>query len=98
MLGDLGVRPAARHECEHLSLTGRELLELGWELRRARQAGRTEGVAAKQAAMVTRRRAVLAELPPLFRAADLPALKERLIVLRYLDRYLEECNAALDDE
>lgn len=75
-----------------------EILELREELALARHAGRTDEVAAKQAAMVTRRRAVLAELPPLFRAADLPALKERLIVLRYLDRYLEECNAALDDE
>jgi DnaJ-domain-containing protein 1 len=74
-----------------------EILELREDLAAARHAGRTDVVAANQAMMVTRRRAVLAELPALFRADDLPALKERLIVLRYLDRYLEECNAALDD-
>lgn len=75
-----------------------EILELREELAHARHAGRMDEVAAKQAAMVARRTGVLDELPALFRAQDLPALKERLIVLRYLDRYLEECDAALDED
>jgi molecular chaperone HscB len=75
-----------------------EILELREELAEARAAGKTDIVAAKQAGMVARRKGVLAELGPLFATNDLPAIKERLIVLRYLDRYLEECDAALDEE
>lgn len=75
-----------------------EILELREQLAEARHAGRTDEVAANQDAMVARRKSVLAELPPLFRASDLAAIKDRLIVLRYLDRYLEECDAILDGE
>lgn len=74
-----------------------EILELREELAEARHAGKTDVVAVKQAAMIARRKGVLAELPALFAANDLPVIKERLIVLRYLDRYLEECDAALDE-
>jgi molecular chaperone HscB len=48
--------------------------------------------------MKGRRKAVVESLSPLFDKNDLPAIKDQLIVLRYLDRYLEECDAALDDE
>jgi molecular chaperone HscB len=75
-----------------------EILELREELALARHAGKTADVQRLQAAMATRRRAVLDQLPALFAANDLLALKEQLIVLRYLDRYLEECDAALDEE
>ncbi len=75
-----------------------EILELREALAEARAHGRLAEVGDKQAAMAARRRGVLAELSGLFRAGDLAAIKERLIVLRYLDRYLEECDAALDDE
>jgi molecular chaperone HscB len=75
-----------------------EILELREELAEARVAGRTAEVAQKQQAMIARRKAVLAELPALFAANDLAGAKERLIVLRYLNRYLEECEAALDED
>jgi molecular chaperone HscB len=75
-----------------------EILEMREELAEARAAGKTDVVAAKQAAMIARRKSVFGELPALFAANDLPAVKERVIVLRYLNRYLEECDAALDEE
>lgn len=75
-----------------------EILEAREELAAARQAGRLDEVGEKQAAMAARRKGVLDELPALFRQGDLASVKERLIVLRYLDRYLEECDAILDSE
>jgi hypothetical protein len=48
--------------------------------------------------MKARRTEALDALPPLFAAGDLAKIKERLILLRYVNRYLEECDAALDDE
>jgi molecular chaperone HscB len=75
-----------------------EILELREELAVARQAGHLDQVGRLQGAMATRRTSVLAQLPALFAAADLAAIKAQLIVLRYLDRYLEECDAALDAE
>jgi molecular chaperone HscB len=75
-----------------------EILELREELAEARAAGKLDIVGEKQGAMAKRKKGVLAELPALFAAKDHAAIKERLIVLRYLDRYLEECDAALDAE
>lgn len=75
-----------------------EILELREELAEARAAGKLDVVAAKQTAMKARRTAVLGTLPALFVSGDLSAVKNQLIVLRYLDRYLEECDAALDEE
>ncbi|HEY4056717.1 MAG TPA: Fe-S protein assembly co-chaperone HscB [Kofleriaceae bacterium] len=74
-----------------------EILELREELSEARAQGNMKVVEANQATMQSRRDALVSELPALFAANDLPAVKERLITLRYLDRYLEECDAALDD-
>lgn len=73
-----------------------EILELREELAEARGAGNTELVGKLQGTMQARRRAALEALPALFAARDLPAIKERLILLRYVDRYLEECDAALE--
>jgi molecular chaperone HscB len=75
-----------------------EILELREELAEARAAGKLDVVAEKQNAMKARRKGVLAALPPLFAQNDLAAIKNQLIVLRYLDRYLEECDAALDED
>ncbi|MBL0219084.1 MAG: Fe-S protein assembly co-chaperone HscB [Myxococcales bacterium] len=75
-----------------------EILELREELAEARHAGKAAEVGRLQGAMSTRRRAVLDKLPALFAGSDLPAIKQQLIVLRYLDRYLEECDAALDED
>ncbi len=51
-----------------------------------------------QGGMKRRRDEAVAALPALFAQSDLPGIKERLIVLRYLNRYLEECDAALDED
>lgn len=75
-----------------------EILELREELALARAAGKLEDVGRLEAAMKTRRADLLAALTPLFAAGDAAALasiKQRLITLRYVGRYLEECAAAL---
>lgn len=75
-----------------------EILELREELAEARAAGQLARVGELQRAMKARRAEALDALPPLFAAGDLAAIKERLILLRYVNRYLEECDAALDEE
>jgi molecular chaperone HscB len=75
-----------------------EILELREELAEARAAGKLARVEELQRAMKARRAEALGALPGLFAAGDLAALKTRLIVLRYIHRYLEECNAALDED
>ena len=75
-----------------------EILELREELAEARVAKKLPEVARLQRIMAERRSAAVARLQPLFESNDLPAIKEQLILLRYLDRYLEECDAALDEE
>ncbi|MBA3541831.1 MAG: Fe-S protein assembly co-chaperone HscB [Deltaproteobacteria bacterium] len=75
-----------------------EILELREELADARAANKLPEVERLQSAMVARRKAAIDSLAPLFAAKDLPTLKRTLIVLRYLNRYLEECDAALDEE
>ena len=75
-----------------------EILEMREELAEARVAKRTSEIETLCAGMKSRRKAVVASLSPLFDKNDLPAIKDQLIVLRYLDRYLEECDAALDED
>jgi molecular chaperone HscB len=75
-----------------------EILELREELAEARAAGNADLVARLQRAMQARRAQSLDALPALFAAGDLPAIKDRLILLRYVNRYLEECDAALDED
>jgi len=75
-----------------------EILDLREALAEARQAGKTADVERMQGEMAARRTAVLAQLPPLFATNDLAGIKTQLIVLRYLDRYLEECDAALGED
>ena len=74
-----------------------ELFEQREQLAAARQAGRTAEVEALQAAMIQKRKAIIAELSGLFASENFADAKKQLIVLRYLDRYLEECEAALED-
>ena len=71
-----------------------EILELREEL--AHQRSNVAVVHKLQADMQARRDAAVARLPGLFVANDLPQIKKQLIVLRYLDRYLEECDAVTD--
>lgn len=75
-----------------------EILELREELAEARVAGELARVEQLQGAMKARRAEALGALPALFAAEDLAAIKHRLIVLRYIHRYLEECDAALDED
>ena len=78
-----------------------EILELREELAAARAGGDDARVRAMEESMRARHRGAMeriAELSALFDRGELAAIKQRLIALRYLDRYLEECDAALDEE
>jgi molecular chaperone HscB len=75
-----------------------EILELREELAEARAAKRTADIERLAKVMASRRTDAVTALSALFEREDLPAIKERLIVLRYLDRYLEECDVALDED
>ena len=75
-----------------------EVLELREELAEAKAGSRMAEVERLQAVMAHRRAAALEALPGLFAADDLAALKQQLILLRYVDRYLAECDAALDPD
>lgn len=74
------------------------VLELREELAEARVAKETALIERLCNDMKARRKDVVESLSALFDRKDLGAIKDQLIVLRYLDRYLEECDAALDDE
>jgi molecular chaperone HscB len=75
-----------------------EILELREELAQARVAGDLARVEQLQRTMKARRTEALDALPALFAASDFTTIKHRLIVLRYIHRYLEECDAALDED
>ena len=77
-----------------------ELLEQREELALHRERGDLAEVERLCTAMRARRRDTLdtvkakfADTPP-----DFPAIKQQLILLRYIERYLEECDAALDED
>lgn len=87
-----------------------EILELREALAHARAAGETATVLRMQADMTARRAREVAALETALAPIDseaaaatasglaaLALAKNHLIVLRYLDRYLEECDIALDD-
>lgn len=83
------------------------ILTLREELAEARAAGRTDEVARLERVMKDHHRALVGSLAARFEAVDrggpdagaaLAAVKQTLIELRYVDRYLEECEAALDDD
>lgn len=77
-----------------------ELLEEREELAEARQAGKLDVVATLQASMKARRKAAFEQIKTLFGAAAVQwtAVKAQLILLRYVERYLEECDSALDED
>lgn len=75
-----------------------EILELREELAEARVAKRMADVDRLAKVMAVRRKAAVGALPALFETNDLAAIKEQLILLRYIQRYLDECDAALDEE
>ena len=73
------------------------VLEAREELAEARAAHERGRLEALRASMQDRRAAAIAELSEHFNAHALPEVKRVLIGLRYIDRYLEECDAALDE-
>jgi len=75
-----------------------EILELREELAEARVAKQTSRIETLCGDMKARRKAAVESLAPLFASNDLQAIKSQLITLRYLDRYLDECDAALDED
>jgi molecular chaperone HscB len=85
-----------------------DILEEREELALQRQQGDYAGVSRLQTVMRGRRSDALAQVKTLFREADalagndrvakLADIKAQLILLRYVERYLEECDAALDED
>lgn len=80
-----------------------ELLEEREVLAEARAAGELARIETLCTAMRTRRRAALDEIRSLFGRLEqdqavLGSIKQQLILLRYVERYLEECDAALDED
>lgn len=75
-----------------------EVLELREGLELARQREDRTAIATLQRQMQDRRAQAVATLAPLFAASDLQAIKRVLISLRYMDRFLEAADAALDEE
>jgi len=88
-----------------------EVLEEREELAAARANNDLARIAALCTSMRSRRRVALDEVRARFaaaaatapgdgegRATELQAIKRQLILLRYVDRYLEECDAALDED
>ncbi|HEY0254299.1 MAG TPA: Fe-S protein assembly co-chaperone HscB [Kofleriaceae bacterium] len=73
-----------------------EVLEAREELAASR--GDAAKVEKLQAGMQERRRAAVEQLSALFAANDHEGVKRVLINLRYIDRYLEECDAALSED
>jgi molecular chaperone HscB len=96
LLAQAGVTIGANEQLDPAFLM--EILELREELAEARVAKNLPEVSRLQRAMAERRNAAIGKLQPLFDAHDLAGIKEQLILLRYLGRYLEECDAALDEE
>jgi len=96
LLGRAGVTIGANEQMDPSFLM--EILELREQLAEARVAHQLDEVERLQGVMATRRDAALAALPGLFAREDLAAIKDALILLRYVNRYLEECDAALEEE
>ena len=73
------------------------VLEAREELAEARGDGKLDKVEELRATMAEQRATAIAELPGYFANHQLADAKRVLIALRYIDRYLEECDAALDE-
>lgn len=77
-----------------------QLLEQREELAHQRERGNLAEVERLCTAMQARRREALDVIKGHFAATppDYLAIKQQLILLRYVERYLEECDAALDQD
>ena len=72
-----------------------ELMEQREELAAAKE---PQVIARLRGQMAARRRAVVESLAKLFAGGDLRAIKDQLMQVRYMDRYIEHCDAALDED
>ncbi len=77
-----------------------DLLEEREALAEARHAGKLDLIAQLQTAMGARRKAAFEAIKLLFAVQPVAwaAIKQQLILLRYVERYLEECDSALDED
>jgi len=75
-----------------------QVLELREELAEAKVRNDRPSLERLQLAMIAQRDARLAELVPLFATGSLADVKRVVVTLRYIMRYLEECDAALDED
>jgi molecular chaperone HscB len=75
-----------------------EVLELREELEDARAAAKLDEVARLERAMKARHDGLVAGLGPAFAKGDLAEARKIVIELRYVARYLEACDAALDED
>ena len=96
LLGRAGVTIGGNEQIDAGFLA--EVLDLREELAEARAAGRTADVARLEGAMKARRKALIAVLGPALAGGALDDAKRALIELRYVARYLDECEAALDED
>jgi molecular chaperone HscB len=74
------------------------VLELREELAEARATGDRGKLGELESAMAKRRAVAIEELAAAFVRGQLADAKRVVMSLRYIDRYLEECDAALDEE
>jgi len=74
------------------------VLELREQLHEASAAGDTARVEQLHATMTKRRNDTLAEIARKFAAGELGEVKRLLIAMRYIARYLEASDAALDED
>lgn len=74
------------------------LLEERETLAEARVANDRERIEALCASMRARKQSALAAVSAGFASGQLAEVKQQLILLRYVERYLEECDAALDED
>ena len=96
LLRDAGITIGDNERLEPAFL-GR-VLELREELAEAKAAKDLPRIETLRGEMIKRRGHALTEVAELFRAGALDDVKQRLIALRYIDRYIEECDIALDQD
>jgi len=75
-----------------------EVLELREELEEARAAAKLDEVTRLERVMKARHDGLVAGLAPAFAKGDLADARKIVIELRYVARYLEACDAALDED
>jgi molecular chaperone HscB len=75
-----------------------ELMEQREELAEACAARQAAEIERLRAAMAARRAAAVNAMPALFERAHLAPIKNLLMSVRYMDRYLEQCDAVLDED